>query len=138
MQVWTRKNVYHPELNLIKTMIYQNVTDLFQYYINKNRYRTFTKNNLLKSWFNSVLSNLSGKENVIGVLAVLRNNSHILILMPYIDHVSFHVNKQKKDFLFFFQKKINQTSYFHKKKKTTKRIHLFIGTWTRPKTTLKT
>ncbi len=27
---------------------------------------------------------------MIGVLAVLRNKSHILILMPYVDHVSFH------------------------------------------------
>jgi cell division control protein 7 len=27
---------------------------------------------------------------VIGVLAVLRNKSHILVLMPFVDHVSFH------------------------------------------------
>ena len=49
-----------------------------------------------------------GTENVIGVLAVLRNNSHILILMPYVDHVSFHVIildlniEMYKKFIFLF------------------------------------
>lgn len=36
------------------------------------------------------LLNIGGKENVVGVLSVLRNKSHILILMPYIDHDTFH------------------------------------------------
>ncbi len=36
------------------------------------------------------LLNMGGKDNVIGALAVLRNKTHILILMPYVEHVSFH------------------------------------------------
>lgn len=36
------------------------------------------------------LLSFGGRDNVIGVRAVLRNKSHILIIMPYVDHVSFH------------------------------------------------
>lgn len=36
------------------------------------------------------LLNSGGQDNVVGVLAVLRNKSHILILMPYIEHSAFH------------------------------------------------
>ncbi|RNA45175.1 cell division cycle 7-related kinase isoform X2 [Brachionus plicatilis] len=36
------------------------------------------------------LLNIGGTENVIGVNAVLRNKSHILIIMPFIEHESFN------------------------------------------------
>lgn len=36
------------------------------------------------------LLNIGGKDNVIGVLSVLRNKSHILILMPFVEHAAFH------------------------------------------------
>ncbi|CAF0937734.1 unnamed protein product [Brachionus calyciflorus] len=36
------------------------------------------------------LLNIGGRDNVIGVLSVLRNKSHVLIIMPYVDHESFH------------------------------------------------
>jgi cell division control protein 7 len=60
-----------------------------------------------------------GHDHVIGINAVLRNKSHILLIMPYLDHIAFHENylnfdvQEVKEYMRGLLKALNRVHKFN-------------------------